>query len=470
MYNPFESEKRISLVEDRLIAHDMDDSEFLVEARNTVSNPLSILLLSGGCSDTNRYSIIGYNPFLNIISKDSSVYIQTPGSTTISKENPLDIIDMVFASLETDYPLEHLPFQGGAMGYLAYEMKNQIEKLPQTARDDLGLPDVFLMFPSKILIHDRKERNLRLCKLSVDGIDKYIKYPASKPVSENQQSSMIGEITSNTIHEQYIDSVRNIKEYILSGDIYQVNLSQRFSVSFNHDPFTLFTRLYDKNPAPFYSYINADDHYVISTSMERFLYQKDSYIETRPIKGTMKRGETDIEDKALRQELESSAKDDAELSMIVDLLRNDLGKVCKPSSVEVIRHREIEEYQNVFHTVSTIAGKLIASTSYGDLLRATFPGGSITGCPKIRAMEIIDEVESDVRHVYTGSIGYFGLHRNLDLNIAIRTAVIADGTCHLGVGGGIVHDSIEEDEYQETLQKGKTFFDVFKAMSEEANS
>jgi para-aminobenzoate synthetase component 1 len=470
MNNPFESGKRISLVEDRLIAHDMDDSEFLVEARNIVLNPLSILLLSGGCSDTNRYSIIGYQPFLNIISKDSSVYIQIPGSTTISKENPLDVIDMVFDSLEPDYPFEHLPFQGGAMGYLAYELKNQIEILPQTAKDNLELPDAFLMFPSKILIHDRKQRNLRLCKLSVDGINKYIKYPAGKSANENQQSTMIGEITSNTTYEQYIDSVRKIKEYILSGDIYQVNLSQRFSVPFNNDPVTLFTRLYDQNPAPFYSFINANDHYIISTSMERFLYQMDSYIETRPIKGTRKRGETDIEDKALRNELESSAKDDAELSMIVDLLRNDLGKVCKPSSVEVVRHREIEEYQNVFHTVSTVAGELIKRTSYGDLLRATFPGGSITGCPKIRAMEIIDELESDVRHVYTGSIGYFGFHGNLDLNIAIRTAVIADGICYLGVGGGIVHDSIEEDEYQETLQKGKTFFDVIKAMSKEANS
>jgi para-aminobenzoate synthetase component 1 len=421
MNNPFESGKRISLVEDRLIAHDMDDSEFLVEARNIVLNPLSILLLSGGCSDTNRYSIIGYQPFLNIISKDSSVYIQIPGSTTISKENPLDVIDMVFDSLEPDYPFEHLPFQGGAMGYLAYELKNQIEILPQTAKDNLELPDAFLMFPSKILIHDRKQRNLRLCKLSVDGINKYIKYPAGKSANENQQSTMIGEITSNTTYEQYIDSVRKIKEYILSGDIYQVNLSQRFSVPFNNDPVTLFTRLYDQNPAPFYSFINANDHYIISTSMERFLYQMDC-------------------------------------------------KVCKPSSVEVVRHREIEEYQNVFHTVSTVAGELIKRTSYGDLLRATFPGGSITGCPKIRAMEIIDELESDVRHVYTGSIGYFGFHGNLDLNIAIRTAVIADGICYLGVGGGIVHDSIEEDEYQETLQKGKTFFDVIKAMSKEANS
>ena len=469
MNNPFESRKQISLVEDRLIAHDMDDSEFLVEARNIVSNPLSMLLLSGGCPDTNRHSIIGWQPFLNIISKNSSVYIQTPGSTTISRENPLDIIDMVFSSFEPDYPLEYLPFQGGAMGYLAYELKNQIEKLPQTARDNLGLPDVFLMFPSQILIHDRKQKSLRLCKLSADGVDKYIKYPASKPVSENQQSTMIGAITSNTTHEQYISSVRKIKEYILSGDIYQVNLSQRFSVPFNHDPFILFTRLYNQNPAPFYSFINANDHCVISTSMERFLYQKDSYIETRPIKGTRKRGETDIEDKALRKELESSAKEDAELSMIVDLMRNDLGKVCKSSSVEVIRHREIEEYQNVFHTVSTVAGELVDGVSYGDLLRAAFPGGSITGCPKIRAMEIIDELESDVRHVYTGSIGYFGFHGNLDLNVAIRTAVIADGTCNLGVGGGIVHDSIEEDEYQETLQKGKTFFDVIKAMSEEVN-
>jgi para-aminobenzoate synthetase component 1 len=201
--------------------------------------------------------------------------------------------------------------------------------------------------------------------------------------------------------------------------------------------------------------------------MERFLFRCGSTIETRPIKGTRRRGSTPEEDAALARELAESEKDDAELSMIVDLLRNDLGRVCKPRSIRVPQHKRIERYQNVFHLVSIVTGTLIPGTTAGDLLRATFPGGSITGCPKIRAMEIIDELEPTVRHVYTGSIGYVGWHDNLDLNVAIRTAVVTRGLGHVSVGGGVVYDSCEQDEYEETLHKGRTFFEVVRSLEGE---
>ena len=257
--------------------------------------------------------------------------------------------------------------------------------------------------------------------------------------------------------------MRRVREYIRAGDVYQVNLSQRYRFPFSGDGFGLWESLFRRNPAPFYAYLHCGGHQVLSTSMERFLFRKGDFIETRPIKGTRKRGASPSEDEALRAELRSSPKDDAELSMIVDLLRNDLGRVCLPRSVRVQEHKRLESYQNVHHLVSIVTGRLASGTTYGDIIRAAFPGGSITGCPKIRAMEIIDELETVVRHVYTGSIGYLGWHDNMDLNIAIRTAVIHGRACSYSVGGGIVFDSDEADEYEETLHKGRTLFEIIQA-------
>ncbi len=268
----------------------------------------------------------------------------------------------------------------------------------------------------------------------------------------------VGPPQSNFTREAYLQALSRIREYIRQGDVYQVNLTQRFSFPLSGEPYYLFQRLFELNPAPFYAFLNCGDFQVLSTSMERFLYRRGDYLETRPIKGTRPRGATPAADAVLRQELAESRKDDAELSMIVDLLRNDLGKVCRPRTVRVLEHKRLEAYQNVYHLVSVVAGRLQPGCSAVDILRATFPGGSITGCPKIRAMEIIDELEPHVRHVYCGAIGYLGLHRNLDLNVAIRTAIIAKGQAHFAVGGGVVYDSREEDEFEETLHKAGTLF------------
>ena len=254
--------------------------------------------------------------------------------------------------------------------------------------------------------------------------------------------------------------MRRAREYIRQGDIYQVNLSQRFSFPFQGEFYRLFLQLFQRNPAPFYAYLNCGNFQILSTSMERFLLRQGDYLETRPIKGTRPRGQTPDEDAGLAQELLASPKEAAELSMIVDLLRNDLGRVCLGGSVKVREHKRLEAYENVFHLVSIVTGQLRPHCRHGEILRATFPGGSITGCPKIRAMEIIDELEPVIRHVYCGSIGYLGLHRNLDLNIAIRTAIASQGRVHFAVGGGIVYDSEEVAEYEETLHKGMTLFKV----------
>jgi para-aminobenzoate synthetase component 1 len=276
--------------------------------------------------------------------------------------------------------------------------------------------------------------------------------------SRESDEIRVGQLQSNFTQEAYLQAVGRIREYIKNGDVYQVNLSQRFSFPLEGDPYLLFRRLFALNPAPFYAYLNCRDFVIFSTSMERFLLRQENYLETRPIKGTRPRGRSSEEDEAYRQELVASPKDDAELSMIVDLLRNDLGKVCRARTVKVKEHKRLEAYQNVYHLVSIVTGELQPRASHVDILRATFPGGSITGCPKIRSMEIIDELEPQVRHVYTGALGYLGLHRNMDLNVAIRTAIVANGMGHFSVGGGVVYDSDEQAEYEETLHKGQTLF------------
>jgi len=280
-----------------------------------------------------------------------------------------------------------------------------------------------------------------------------------KHENKRLESYSFGQIKSNFSRNEYVNAIKRIKDYIRHGDVYQVNLSQRFYAEFRGDPLRLFYQLFISKPAPFYAYINAGDYHIVSTSMERFLWSDGKRIETRPIKGTRPRGKTKEQDLYYKQDLITNPKDDAELSMIVDLLRNDLGKISKPGSVVVKEHKRIETYAYVHHLVSIIEGELMPyKNMFTSIINATFPGGSITGCPKIRAMEIIDELEPNVRHVYTGSIGYFGVNRKMDLSIAIRTLIIKGNICYYGAGGGIVYDSDPDAEYEETLHKAEVFF------------
>jgi para-aminobenzoate synthetase component 1 len=273
-----------------------------------------------------------------------------------------------------------------------------------------------------------------------------------------KQSS--GKLTSTFTKAAYINAIARAKEHIVAGDIYQVNLSQRFSLPWGESPWELYKRLQRINPAPFAAYLHYPGFAVVSASPERFLRRTGDLIETRPIKGTRPRGKRPVEDRRLAQELEASAKDRAEHIMIVDLERNDLGRVAEIGSVRVAKMMALERFPTVHHLVSTIQARLPREKSVGDLLRATFPGGSITGAPKIRSMEIIDELEPMSRGVYTGAIGYLSATGDLDLNIAIRTLVVKNGVAHFHAGGGIVHDSGPAAEYQETLDKAKALFDA----------
>ncbi len=423
--------------------------------------PYAMLLLSGGDLDCSRYSLMGWDPFCILKARGRRVSVHQSGDNRLYDANPFDVLAEVLAALELPGDTPVAPLAAGALGFLAYDLKNHLERLPTTAIDDLHLPEMVFAFPRRLLIHDRRAKCFHQVGITYEDSQgrrrppaEPLAWPPASPVGPYR----IGPPQSNFTRPDYLKALTRIRDYIRNGDVYQVNLTQRFSFPLSGEPYYLFQRLFAVNPAPFYAYLNCGDFQVLSTSMERFLYRAGDYLETRPIKGTRPRGATPAADAELRRELADSPKDDAELSMIVDLLRNDLGKVCLPRTVKVLEHKRLEAYQNVYHLVSIVAGQLKPGASAVDILRATFPGGSITGCPKIRAMEIIDELEPHVRHVYCGAIGYLGLHRNLDLNVAIRTAIVANGRGHFAVGGGVVYDSVEADEYDETLHKGRTLF------------
>ena len=438
---------------------------FLDFASGFASMPGTVLLMSGGDLDCGRYHILGVKPWLGFTGRGRIMKVSSDNKTTTFEANPFETLRRILRIYHIDSPGAALPFTSGLMGYLAYDLKDHIEHLPHTSVDDLGLPDICLFAPSIIFIHDKRDGATRQCTLvktppGPEGgplfPDGYISILTTGPHDKGKAFRGLSGLRSNMTRPEYIASLEKIKKYITSGDVYQVNFSQRFEKSFSGDAFDLFKSFYLDNPAPFFAYINAGDHRIVSTSPERFICRKGADVETRPIKGTRPRGKSRQEDEALKNDLVKSKKDDAELSMIVDLMRNDLGKVCEAGSVHVAQHKRVEEYENVYHMVSIVKGRLSNDCDSVDLIKATFPGGSITGCPKIRAMEIIDELEPNRRHVYTGSIGYMSFHDTMDLSVAIRTATIYNDKIFFSVGGGIVYDSDPSEEYDETLHKGKT--------------
>jgi len=438
--------------------------------------PGTAILMSGGNLDCARYHILGAKPWLTVTGSSREMTVTLQDETVTFNADPFETLRGILKmfdlrDLGPDAPAPSLPIASGLLGYLSYDLKDVLEKLPRTSIDDLRLPHIFFVAPSIIVVHDTIDGITRLCTPNRvvsgkscldDDLGAFQQILAAEPPPEKDFRGDAEGFKSNFTRSNYISAVEKIIAYIAAGDVYQVNMSQRFEMDFEGDPFTLFKTLYHHNPAPFFAYIHAGSHQIVSTSPERFLLRTGEKIETRPIKGTRPRGKTPEEDEKLGQELRQSKKDDAELSMIVDLLRNDLGKVSRAGSVRVAEHKRLEKYQNVFHLVSIVESDLENGRDSVDLLKATFPGGSITGCPKIRTMEIIDELEPNRRHIYTGSIGYISFHDTMDLSIAIRTATVYNEKIIFSVGGGIVFDSDPRDEFEETLHKGQTLMAVFK--------
>ena len=422
-----------------------------------------------------RYSFMGSDPFLVLSSRGSQITVARGAEQSSLQGNPFDVLNhfLEVYRLEADSP--PVPFIGGAVGYFSYDLCHFIERLPTTAIDDLHLPECYFGFYDLILAFDNQQgkayiistgfpemreqdRMKRAAQRLNEMKDKLAEMPrrdTEAPLTPVSSPAAPRSLKEGFTHQEYMAAVEKARQYIIAGDIFEVNLSQRFEAELSITPYELYKRLRQINPAPFACYLGFDEVSVISASPERFLRIQGDRVETRPIKGTRPRGKTPEKDKALAKELTSSVKDRAENMMIVDLERNDLGRVCRYGTVKVTELAILEVFPTVFHLTSTVVGRLREGKNGIDLLKATFPGGSITGAPKVRAMEIIDELEPTKRSIYTGSIGYLSFNGDIDLNIVVRTFIIKEGKAYYQVGGAVVYDSDPEAEYQETLDKAR---------------
>lgn len=423
-----------------------------------------------------RYSFLGFNPFLVMKAKHCKITLTDHNGVLEIEGNPFEHLRELLRQFSLKNATESVPFECGVVGYFGYDLRSFIERLTTRMVDDLGLPDMYLGFYDTIIaydtflqkcyvigadfglddtLQDRMKHIDEILRRKSDGTGEP-EYPKSGPeISEPT-------LKFNFSKELYLNAIRRIKAYITAGDVYQVNLSQRIETQVDIPPYELYKNLRSINPAPFSGYLAFDEAAIISSSPERFLKMNARHVQTRPIKGTRPRGKDIYTDEMMKQALLSSPKDDAELTMIIDLERNDLGRVCDYGSVKVMERKALETYPTVYHLVATIEGNLYERYDFIDLLKATFPGGSITGAPKIRAMQIIDELEPTQRSVYTGAIGYIGFNGNADLNIAIRTFIMKGNTVYFQVGSGIVADSDEEEEYEETLHKARALINSLK--------
>ncbi|WP_297422936.1 aminodeoxychorismate synthase component I [Clostridium sp.] len=413
-----------------------------------------------------KYSFIGLNPYKKFSSKGRSISID---NEVYDNVDPFEALEKLMEQYKVDInniKTYNLPFISGAIGYFSYDIGRIIEELPDNSKEDFSIPDSIFIFFDNLIIFDLHNKKTYITAVGqIEKITKSISKIEKTLENYNEEEQVKLERSTNTFYsnfnkDEYEKAISSLKEYIVSGDVYIANMTRQICCNNDEDSFKIYERLRNSNKAPFSAYMNFEDFQIISSSPERFLSIIDGTVQTRPIKGTRPRGKNKEEDEKNKKELINSEKDKSELLMIVDLERNDLSKVCKANSVKVTELIKLEEYETVFHLVATIEGKLKDNVSAVKCIRECFPGGSITGAPKIRAMEIIEELEKLKRNIYTGSIGYFDLRGNSDFNIVIRTIVKKDNKAYLGVGGGITWESIEEAEWFETIDKAKALMEV----------
>ena len=434
--------------------------------------PWAVFLDSGfPHSRQGRYDIIAADPFITLVTRGKLTEIRGGADPRLSPDDPFALVKQALGKTAADFP--DLPFNGGAIGYFGYDLARRLEKLPTLAADAENLPEMAVGIYDWALVVDHQERRSFLVGSGRDPATA-TRWPHLAHAFSQIQTigwpragfSVEGEAASNLSHAEYIQAFRRIQHYIREGDCYQVNLAQRFSAGCQGSPWVAYETLRHINPAPFSAFLNYPSAQILSSSPERFLKCVGGAVETKPIKGTRPRSPNPEEDMYSSQALSESLKDRAENLMIVDLLRNDIGKNCVPGSVHVPELFAVESYATVHHLVSTVRGKLSLKHHALDLLRDCFPGGSITGAPKIRAMEIIEELEPNRRGVYCGSIGYIGFDGNMDSNIAIRTLVHSDSQIRFWAGGGIVADSEAESEYQECHHKAAAMLTLLEQFRE----
>ncbi len=427
--------------------------------------PWSVFLDSGyPYSNQGRYDIIATDPVCTLLTHGNVTKIIRDGSTITSTANPFDLVKQQLMPDCTEKAFD-LPFNGGAIGYFSYDLARRLEKLPTIAEDAEHIAEMAVGIYAWAVIVDHHQHKTHLIGQDIDSqtwqglVDQFSRVPAQRVADDFK---VVGEIVCNMDKSSYTAAYNRIKSYLKEGDCYQVNLSQRFAAACQGNPWTAYQRLRSINSAPFSCYLNLPEVQILSSSPECFLKVTDGIVETKPIKGTRPRKQDTAEDNIQIKELTYSHKDKAENLMIVDLLRNDISKTCKKGSVKVPKLFAVESYATVHHLVSTITGVLADGQHALDLLKSCFPGGSITGAPKIRAMEVIEELEPNRRGIYCGAIGYIGFNGNMDSNIAIRTLVHSGDTIRFWAGGGIVNDSVLEEEYQECFDKAAAMLNLLQ--------
>jgi para-aminobenzoate synthetase component 1 len=414
-------------------------------------------------SQQGRFDIMAYDPVCTLETWGDLTLIRSDGTEVSSQEDPFSLLKKYLGKILPS--LDGLPFNGGAIGYFGYDLARRIEKLPALATDAESVPDMAVGIYHWAVVVDHQTQQSWLVGYDLDPT--LIKCLTRKfnhlPVSPDLPPFRVLKAPqANMARTDYGEAFGKIKRYLKEGDCYQVNLTQRFVSPCQGHPWLAYQTLRKINAAPFSAYMNFPSVQVLSSSPERFLNVTAGLVETKPIKGTRPRKALFSEDQREIAELTASSKDRAENVMIVDLLRNDISKSCKSASVKVPELFAVESYATVHHLVSTVTGELNDDQHALDLLRSCFPGGSITGAPKIRAMEIIEELEPNRRGIYCGAIGYVGFDGNMDTNIAIRTLVHNQNTIRFWVGGGIVNDSIEHAEYQECFDKAAALLQLLQ--------
>ena len=433
-----------------------------------------LLESADGGNKYGRYSIIGLPAKIRIQIKKNkiSVFNKEKLIDEVTDQNPLNFIDDFMSQFKTPQNLDLPRFSGGLAGYFGYETIQYIE--PRLSKeflnDKLDLPDILLMLSDEVVVFDNVSGKLYFVNyvdvnatnayddgiLRLKALEEKLKQgPSPYLIEERKFVDDVSEVKSEFGEENFLRAVKKIKEYIFNGDTMQVVLSQRLSQNFKSNPLSLYRTLRNLNPSPYMYFYNMDDHYVVGASPEILVTLEDDKVTVRPIAGTRPRGKDEDEDEALEKDLLEDPKEIAEHVQLMDLGRNDIGRVSETSSVKVTDHMIIERYSHVMHIVSNVEGKLKGKLSAMDVLKATFPAGTVSGAPKVRAMEIINELESSKRGVYSGAVGYVGFDGDMNVAIAIRTAVIKNQTLFVQAGAGIVSDSIPKKEWEETQNKAK---------------
>ncbi|SEK35156.1 aminodeoxychorismate synthase, subunit I [Colwellia chukchiensis] len=424
-----------------------------------------------------RYDIIVWQPVTTLTTKGKTTKIKqtNPSREYHSDDDPLLLLqrELQTSFSHIEISANNLPFSGGALGYFAYDLGKRFEVIKQQTDKDINIPDMAIGIYQQAIIFDRKLQQTWLLCCEDDRADichffnQALKAKALGSVKSNLPDSfrLTTPWQSNISQMQYRQKFQQVQDYLLAGDCYQINLAQRFSAQYQGDEFQAYCALRQENKAPFSAFLRFQDSAILSISPERFLQLRDSKVQSKPIKGTRPRSTDENIDRANAKTLQQASKDRAENLMIVDLLRNDISRVCQAGTVKVPELFAIESFPAVHHLVSTVVGEIAPQYAASDLLRAAFPGGSITGAPKIRAMDIIEELEPHQRSVYCGAIGYISACGNMDTSITIRTLVCHQQSIHCWAGGGLVADSNVDSEYQETYDKVQKILPVLSALN-----